>query len=89
MTLYIDVTQGDRIIKGITDGTAVQHADRNLIEVWDEEGEQFYGVMPAGSTPEQITAAIKFYQAGHRDGVELGKHQKQTEIRTALGIRVA
>ena len=86
MPLYLDESDQDAFIDGTTDCVALRRKEADHIEVWDTDGEQHFGNVPAHFTSDHINAAMRFYWAGERIGRELGAAAKLIEIQTALGI---
>jgi len=87
MECYIDEKAGDKIIEGVEECHAVLHAGHAEIQIWTDDFEYHIGSVPASFTAEQINVVYRFYRKGNKDGIELGKWQKQREIQAVLGIK--
>ena len=86
MGLYCDNKAGDVMLEGTTGCLAVLHHGSDFIEIWDEDGEEFLGKVPATFSAEHINTASNFFHAGVQSGRVLGAQEKQVQIRAALGL---
>lgn len=85
MGMYCNEKEGDRLVEGLKGCTACIHHDKDTMEVWCEEYEQFYGFLPATATPEVIHAAVGFFRNGQMIGEKIGEETIQATMRRAMG----
>lgn len=85
MGLYCNEKKGDRLVEGLKGALACIHQGKDQMEVWCEEGEQFYGFLPATATPDVIQAAVGFFKNGQMIGERIGEEATQARMRRALG----
>lgn len=78
-------------VAGLNGGNAILKTEtttgQKWIDLYDEDWDTQYGVLPAETSPETINAVLRMIVCAFDRGVELGKFRKQREVCEALGVQ--
>lgn len=56
------------------------------VEVWDMDGEKFYGSLPMHADKKAVLVAMSFYNNGFNTGERQGKEEIQSKFQDLIGI---